>query len=275
MCSQYRFVLVTCRHIIVSLGLQMCVDFCNSNTDTTSGGAWIVEPVLQLTSTPNLLNMFHCSRDGIIGATDYSPAFYAMEACMVATIITIFVFHLHVSLPEKAHVRQLFKVRRILTKDLCRPGRRETLHYSSKSSGTICLLNQLTNCWEHTKEIQGISFTDLLPVCFTADVWWMVTKHKNNAAFKRVTFPRSFFKWQDVSTPTLLAANEWAVYFVSGHEAPGSCRFHSRRGHPGIYVGLLGELPVRLPEEAQCTHLHARWDVNSVSTFALLNVPLV
>ena len=33
-----------------------------------------------------------------------------MEVCMVLTIVTIFVFHLHVSLPEKAHVRQLFKV---------------------------------------------------------------------------------------------------------------------------------------------------------------------
>ena len=41
---------------------------------------------------------------------DYSPAFYAMEICMVLTIVTIFVFHLHVSLPEKAHIGQLFKV---------------------------------------------------------------------------------------------------------------------------------------------------------------------
>ncbi|KAF0313534.1 Major facilitator superfamily domain-containing protein 6 [Amphibalanus amphitrite] len=46
------------------------------------------------------------------GAADYSPAFYAMEICMVLTIVTIFVFHLHVSLPEKAHIGQLFKVLR-------------------------------------------------------------------------------------------------------------------------------------------------------------------
>ena len=48
----------------------------------------------------------------VADGVDYSPAFYAMEVWMVLTIVTIFVFHLHVSLPEKAQLGQLFKVRR-------------------------------------------------------------------------------------------------------------------------------------------------------------------
>ena len=77
------------------------------NDQTASQTSHRVSHLIARLSTHMTLNFYAVVLSDTV---DYSPAFYAMEICMVLTIVTIFVFHLHVSLPEKAHIGQLFKV---------------------------------------------------------------------------------------------------------------------------------------------------------------------